>query len=241
MLIWYCLQREDANSYILERVHERKVNEMTMTMKAINELMQLRCSQVEIFGQPVTLPNKADDLEIDAINILKDMAEYELDWYDFTYYTEDEDGNEIEVDIFDGCETSEDMLDALEEYGYIEDTYFAADNSYNWSAPVSNDFDFKVYKDFVFGGVFVDFMVHRFGDVRGNYTDSVIYHFDSVDEFYETLANCNKYVQVGNYEVEINIFNDGFDIYDSEGSYIVTTYERDYDGIVEAIKDAEAE
>ena len=211
---------------------------MTMTRKAINELMQLRGSQVEIFGQPVTLPNTVDDLEIDTINILKDMEEHELDWYDFRYYTEDEDGNEIEVDIFEGCETGEEILDALEEYGYIEDTYFAADNSYNWSAPVSNDFYFKVYKDFVFGGVFVDFSVHRFGDVRGNYTDSVIYHFDSIVEFDELLLNCNKYVQIGNYEVIVDITNDGFEVYDEAGNYILTAC-GDYDDIVEAIKDAE--
>ena len=212
---------------------------MTMTRKAINELMQLRGSQVEIFGQPVTLPNTVSDLEIDTINILKDMEEYELDWYDFRYYTEDEDGNEIEVDIFEGCETGEEILDALEEYGYIENTYFAADNSFNWSAPVSNDFDFKLYRDFLSGGVFVDFMVHRFGDVRGNYTDSVIYRFDSVDEFYELLLNCNKYVQIGNYEVIVEIFNDGFEVYDESGNYILTAY-GDYDDIVKAIKDAEA-
>ena len=212
---------------------------MTMTREAINELKQLRGSQVEIFGQPVTLPNTVNDLEIDTINILKDMEEYELDWYDFRYYTEDEDGNEIEVDMFEGCETAEQILDTLEEYGYIEDTYFAADNSYNWSAPVSNDFDFKLYKDFVSGGVFVDFMVHRFGDVRCNYTDSVIYHFDSIDEFYELLLNCNKYVQIGNYEVIVDIFNDGFEVYDDAGNYILTAY-GDYDDVVEAIKNAEA-
>ena len=210
-----------------------------MTGKAINELMQLRGSQVEIFGQPVTLPNTVDDLEIDTINILEDMEEYEIDLHDFVYYTEDEDGNEIEVDIFEGCETAEEILDALEEYGYIEDTYFAADNSYNWSAPVSNDFDFKLYKDYVSGGIFVDFMVHRFGDVRGNYTDSVIYHFDSVDAFYELLLNCNKYVQIGNYGVCVDIFNDGFEVYDEAGNYICTAY-GDYDDIVEAIKNAEA-
>ena len=213
---------------------------MTMTMKAINDLLQLRGATVKYFGQPVTLPNTVDALEIDTINILKDMEEYELDWYDFTYYTEDEDGNEIEVDIFEGCETGEQILDALEEYGYIEDTYFAADNSYNWSAPVSNDFDFKLYKDFVSDGVFVDFSVHRFGDVRGNYTDSVIYHFDSIVEFDELLLNCNKYVQIGNYEVCVGIFNDGFEVYDEGGNYILTAY-GDYDDVVEAIKNAEAE
>ena len=212
---------------------------MTMTMKAINELMQLRGSQVEIFGRPVTLPNTVDDLEIDTINILKDMEEYELDWYDFRYYTEDDDGNEIEVDIFEGCETGEEIIDALEEYGYIEDTYFVADNSYNWSAPVSNDFDFKVYRDFVSDGVFVDFMVHRFGDVRGNYTDSVIYHFDSADEFYELLSNCNKYVQIGNYGVCVDVFNDGFEVYDEAGNYICTAY-GDYDDVVKTIQETEA-
>ena len=212
---------------------------MTMTRKAINELKQLRGATVEYWGQTVTLPNKPGDLEIDTINILKDMEEYELDWYDFRYYTEDEDGNEIEVDIFEGCETGEQILDILEEYGYIEDTYFAADNSYNWSAPVSNDFDFKIYRDFVSDGVFVDFMVHRFGDVRGNYTDSVIYHFDSVGEFYELLSNCNKYVQIGNYGVCVDIFNDGFEVYDEAGNYICTAY-GDYDDVVEEIKNAEA-
>ena len=211
---------------------------MTMTRKAINELKQLRGSKVEIFGQPVTLPNTVDDLEIDTINILKDMEEYEFDWYDFRYYTEDEDGNEIEVDIFEGCETGEQILDVLEEYGYIGDTHFTADNSYNWSAPVSNDFKFKMYRDFVSGGIFVDFSVHRFGDVRGNYTDSVIYRFDSEGEFYESLSNCNKYVPVGNYEVCVDIFNDGFEVYDDAGNYIVTAY-GDYDDVIEAIKDAE--
>ena len=211
---------------------------MTNTRKAINELMQLKGATVKYWGEAVTLPNTVSDLEIDTINILKDMEEYELDWYDFRYYTEDEDGNEIEVDIFEGCETAEQILDVLEEYGYIEDTYFAADNSYNWSAPVSNDFDFKAYRDFLSDGVFVDFMVHRFGDVRGNYTDSVIYRFDSVDEFYELLLNCNKYVQIGNYDVCVDIFNDGFEVFDEAGNYICTAY-GDYDDVVEAIKDAE--
>ena len=212
---------------------------MTKTRETINELAQLRGATVKYWGETVTLPNKTGDLEIDTISILEAMEEHELDWYDFTYYSEDEDGNEIEVDIFEGCETAEQILDVLEEYGYIEDTYFAADNSYNWSAPVSNNFNFKLYKDFVSGGVFVDFMVHRFGDVRCNYTDSVIYHFDSIVEFDELLLNCNKYVQIGNYGVVVDITNDGFEVYDEGGNYILTAY-GDYDDVIEAIKNAEA-
>ena len=211
---------------------------MTMTRKAINELKQLRGATVKYFGEAVTLSDNVGEFEIDILDILEAMEEFEIDPYDFTYWTEDEDGNEVEIDILENCETAEDVLDTLEEYGYIEDTYFVANNSYNWSAPVSNDFDFKVYRDFVSDGVFVDFMVHRFGDVRGNYTDSVIYHFDSVDEFYELLSNCNKYVQIGNYGVCVDLFNDGFDVYDEAGNYICTAY-GDYDDVVEAIKNAE--
>ena len=212
---------------------------MTMTRKAINELKQLRVATFKYFGEAVTLSDNVGEFEIDILDVLEAMEEFEIDPYDFTYWAEDEDGNEIEIDILENCETAEDVLDTLEEYGYIEDTYFAADNSYNWSSPVSNDFDFKAYRDFVSDGVFVDFMVHRFGDVRGNYTDSVIYHFDSVDEFYELLSNCSKYVQIGNYGVCVDLFNDGFDVYDEAGNYICTAY-GDYDDIVEAIKDAEA-
>ena len=212
---------------------------MTMTRKAINELMQLREATVKYFGKAVTLPNTVDDLEIDTINILEAMEEFEIDPYNFTYWAEDEDGNEIEVDIFEGCETGEQILDVLEEYGYIEDTYFAAENSYNWSAPVSNDFDFKAYRDFLSDGVFVDFMVHRFGDVRGNYTDSVIYHLDSLGEFYRLLSNCNKYVQIGNYGVCVDLFNDGFEVYDEAGNYILTAY-GDYDDVVKTIQETEA-
>ena len=37
----------------------------------------------------------------------------------------------------------------------------------------------------------------------------------------------------------MDIFNDGFEVYDESGNYILTAY-GDYDDIVEAIKDAEA-
>ena len=238
MINWYCPQGDTNNTYLM-RYDERGDKTMTMTRKAINELKQLRGATVKYWGEAVTLSDNVGEFEIDILDILEAMEEFEIDPYDFTYWAEDEDGNEVEIDILENCETAEDVLDTLEEYGYIEDTYFAADNSYNWSAPVSNDFDFKDYRDFVSDGVFVDFMVHRFGDVRGNYTDSVIYHFDSVGEFYELLSNCNKYVQIGNYGVCVDIFNDGFEVYDEAGNYICTAY-GDYDDVVEAIKNAEA-
>ena len=209
------------------------------TRKVINELKQLRGATVKYFGEAVTLSDNVGEFEIDILDILEAMEEFEIDPYGFTYWAEDEDGNEVEIDILENCETAEDVLDTLEEYGYIDGTYFAADNSYNWLAPVSNDFDFKFYKDFAVNGVFVDFKVHRFGDVRGNYTDSVIYHFDSVNEFYELLLNCNKYVQIGNYEVIVGLFNDGFEVYDEAGNYILTAY-GDYDDVVKTIQETEA-
>ena len=46
-------------------------------------------------------------------------------------------------------------------------------------------------------------------------------------------------MQIGNYEVCVDLFNDGFEVYDEGGNYILTAY-GDYDDVVEAIKDAEA-
>ena len=67
-----------------------------MTKKAINELKQLRGSQVEIFGHPVTLPNTVDDLEIDTIDILENIKNYELNWSDFIYYAEDYENEDVD-------------------------------------------------------------------------------------------------------------------------------------------------
>ena len=89
---------------------------------------------------------------------------------------------------------------------------------------------------------YVEFKVHRFGDVRGNYTETVVLQFDSDYEFLETLSECNKYSTIeidgNNYSVDVNIFSDGFETFDDNGNYIATVYGYDADEITEEIRNA---
>lgn len=216
---------------------------MTMTNIVKNDIKDLRGKEVRIFGQKTVLSDTANDYTIDILDVLDSLSEYEICLNDYTDYRYDEESEEeTEVNIFENVENSDTdaIFETLEEYGYIKDVCdYKGDNSYNWSSPVSNDFDIKIYKDTMSGGMFVEFKVHRFGDVRGNYTDSIIYHFDNDYEFYEVLSENNKYNTVcindKNYDVNVNIFADGFEVYDEDGSHIATVYGWDEEEIKEEI------
>ena len=66
--------------------------------------------------------------------------------------------------------------------------------------------------------------------------------FDNDYEFLEILSECNKYNNIeiddNNYHVDVNIFSDGFEIFDDNGNYITTVYGYDADEITEEIKNA---
>ena len=216
---------------------------MTMTNIVKNDIKDLRGKEVRIFGQKTVLSDTVNDYTIDILDVLDSLSEYEICLNDYTDYRYDEKSEEeTEVNIFENVENSDTdaIFETLEEYGYIKDVCdYKGDNSYNWSSPVSNDFDIKIYKDTMSGGMFVEFKVHRFGDVRGNYTDSIIYHFDNDYEFYEVLSENNKYNTVcindKNYDVNVNIFADGFEVYDEDGSHIATVYGWEEEEIKEEI------
>lgn len=59
---------------------------------------------------------------------------------------------------------------------------------------------------------------------------------------YEILSECNKYSTVeidGNsYNVDVNIFSDGFEIFDDNGGYINTVCGYDADEVTEEIRNA---
>ena len=101
----------------------------------------------------------------------------------------------------------------FEEYaelmGYEEVKH---DNSYNWNAPISNNFDYKIYESKACYNIIVEFKVHRYGDVRCNYTENCYLQFNSEYDFMEALYENNKYFAIEKddkeYYVEINIFND---------------------------------
>lgn len=146
--------------------------------------------------------------------------------------------NKFTIDVID-------VLEALEEYEIdIEDIdvdslgfYSKADNTYNWNSPISNDVNFEIYEADMY---YVCVRVHRYGDVRCNYTDDVWFAFDNEYTFYELISETTTYENVeideNIYYVDINVFSEGFEVYDADGEYICTAYGYDEADIIEDIK-----
>lgn len=151
------------------------------------------------------------------------------------------------IDVLEALEPYEitESIEELTEGGYIyNDCDYRGDNSYNWMSPVNHDFNFNVYENenTARDVCYVEFKVHRFGDVRGNYTDSVVLEFMDDYEFYEALSECNKYNTIEidgiNYNIDVNILSDAFEVYDDNGNYIASVCGYDAEEVTEEIKNA---
>ena len=208
---------------------------MNVTQNIIKDIEDLRGANVRIFGQPTTLPEAVGEFEIDVIDILKALSEYEIDLSNYVTY--DEDDNEIS--LFDTicnnyCDSEVDadlIINELDNAGYLTTYNSKCDNSCNWCAPIRNNFAFEIYKDLCGDGVYVRFMVHRFGDVRCNYTDAAIYHFDNDYEFLELLSEQSKNIDIEidskTYTILIDVLQDGFEVFDDGYNYVCTIYSVD--------------
>lgn len=159
-------------------------------------------------------------LLIDVIPFLEYLESYQVDSSDMVYISDDE---EIPFQEW------------LYDYSGMEE--LRGDNSYNWSSPISHDVNYEVWGYSDSEPLFVVFRVHRFGDVRGNYTDEFILKFDNYDEFiYSVLAPdytdvTEKFisVKVDDYiaEVRIEWLRDTCDIMvmDEDGNEIEILYD----------------
>lgn len=188
----------------------------------INEIKSLRGSNVEIFERMVKLDQEIDELEIDVVDILESVKENEVKDLVIHEYSEEIDDYK-EVTFYDVDE----YLDRLWDEMVIEEVRH--NNTYNWLAPVTNHIDFTEY-EMVSGEYLVELKVHKYGDIRGNYTDTVLLKFDSADEFYEKLAENNKTIEYEDYEVYVNLFSDGKEVF-KDGMYVYTSYETSFQGL----------
>lgn len=172
-----------------------------MLKNIISELKNLKGTEVKIFGQSCNYPNEVDADIIDTIDVLENLLPYEIANQFAVYnYLEEEDEEEIlQVSFEEYCE--------IEGYKGIK-----SDNTYNWGAPVSNDINFRIYQSYNYEGIIVELAIHKYGDVRCNYTDECYLQFDNIDEFYEVLSNSNKYFSMTKDDIEyfitIDIFNE---------------------------------
>jgi len=140
------------------------------------DLLELRGADVKIFGQSTTLPvRSADDITVDVLDLVEALADYEVT------YKKACDLLEVEsVDDIDGLD------------------YSLADNSYNWNGMGSNDFDYRTYETNG-EGIVLSIKFHRFGDVRGNYTENAYLLFDDIYIFDEIIGE-----QFHNFNVTAN-------------------------------------
>ena len=209
----------------MKRIHE-----------IIEEVKSLRGANVEVFGQPTTLTSDYGKYTIDTIDILKNLENYEAPEFVDYWTFEEEDGEDIEVleEI-----TCEEYLDILDDNGFLVEE--KSNNTYNWSAPVSNDFYFYIYKNLRDDNLIIKIAIHRYGDVRCNYTDEFCIIVDSEDEFYDILTECNIFntveVDGKEYYVDIRMFSDVFEVSDTDGECIGTIYAEDDEEAIREIKE----
>ena len=140
--------------------------------------------------------NEANVNEISTLDVLENLKPYEIDnfiSYDFE--------KELDMEI--------DFEEYLELYEYEE---IKSDNSYNWLAPLTNHINYRIYESKVIDGIIVELSVHRYGDVRCNYTEDCYLKFQNDYEFYEVLSEMGKQLLVikndKQYYIRINIFSD---------------------------------
>ena len=182
-------------------------------------------------------------------NLKKEFGEMrgkEVGYGYFRHTESDVEENELTISIFDVLDsleafeiTKKEMYDNKEEeyFEYDIEEYFekgldegfliecGADNSYNWNSPISHHINFEIYHD-IEGSYIVRFRVHRYGDVRCNYTDWVYLEFSWENEFLEVLMEeCSKSIDVEmdgkQYYVTIEVLSDEIRLesYDEENGY----------------------
>lgn len=110
-------------------------------------------------------------------------------------------------------------------------------NTYNWSANIDHNIDVAEME--INGYKYMAIMVHRFGDVRANYTDRFLVRFDSEYEWFELESRMQyKTICDEKYCIDIDIMSECYSVYDWElGESIGEFYEIEVEDLLEAIEE----
>ena len=88
-------------------------------------------------------------------------------------------------------------------------------NTYNWSANIDHDIDVAELE--LDGYTYMAIMVHRYGDVRANYTDRFLVKFGNEYECFELNSRVQcKEIANGRYCVDIDIMAECYNVWDNE-------------------------
>ena len=112
-------------------------------------------------------------------------------------------------------------------------------NTYNWNANIDHHIDVAELE--LDGYTYMAIMVHRWGDVRANYTDRFLVRFDNEYDWFEfnSRVQC-KEIANGRYCVDIDIMTETYYVWDSEEEVTVGEfYELEVEDLLNEInKDA---
>ena len=154
-------------------------------------------------------------LKLDAV--IKDIKDVNLMGDAWIY---DDDGN-IKDNVI--CGNVLPWLEELKDYeidvddefiNYILENSDNRWNTYNWNANIDHEIDGAEMN--IDGYHYVALMVHRYGDVRWNYTDRFVVRFDDDCEFNE-LESRMQYKDIADrYTCDIDIFCGWYNVWDCE-------------------------
>lgn len=208
---------------------------MKRICEIIDEVKALRGANVEVFGQPTTLTSDYGKYIIDTIDILDNLEDYEIPEI-IDYWTFEEVNGEDE-EVLEEI-TCEEYLNILDDNGYLVEKN--SGNTYNWSAPISNDFYYHIYENLRDDNLIIKIAIHRYGDVRGNYTDEFCIIVDSEEEFFDILCESDTFntveIDEKKYYIDIRLFNDMFEVCTEDGDCIGDIYVEDDEEAIEEIK-----
>lgn len=149
-------------------------------------------------------------------NVIKDIENVNKGAHAWIY---DADGN-IKDNVI--CGDVLDLLYELKNYE-IETTEKSIDwivvhadhrwNTYNWNANIDHDIDVAELE--INGYTYMAIMVHRYGDVRANYTDRFLVRFDDVVDWFELESRMQyKEIANGKYCCDIDIMAECYNVWD---------------------------
>ena len=112
-------------------------------------------------------------------------------------------------------------------------------NTYNWNANISHNIDVAELE--ICGYTYMAIMVHRYGDVRANYTDRFVVRFDDEFTFFELESHMQyKDIVDDKYTCDIDIFSEMYRVWDNENQNEVGEfYEIEVEDLLEAINERE--
>lgn len=212
----------------METTIEKITSKETLT-ETFNNTFRKK-DNVSQFGQTIENPNKVKRVDtIDTLDLLINI----LDMSNNCYLLENNYLHEIEGT----------PLEFLNQYETDHG------NTYNWSAPVSNDIDFKEYK--VEDTIFLSIEIQNgFGDIRGGYSMHLIFELDGYESWVDIFSESNTYdlcgFDVDGYSFTFDIFKEYgcYDIYSETESDTFDEYDvyvGDYDECIEYVKNLKLE